>query len=118
MTNKERIRLLAKEQMLQDEDLRALLTSLSEEEEQLLYQQADKVRRQYYGNTVYLRGLIEFSNYCRNDCLYCGLRRSNRNCDRYRLTKNRSSNAPTTDINWGSARSFYRAVKTRIIPTS
>ena len=87
MTNKERIRLLAKEQMLQDEDLRALLTSLSEEEEQLLYQQADKVRRQYYGNTVYLRGLIEFSNYCRNDCLYCGLRRSNRNCDRYRLTK-------------------------------
>ena len=77
MTNKERIQLLAREQMLQDKDFRALLTSLTKEEEQLLYQEADRVRRQHYGNTVYLRGLIEFSNFCRNDCLYCGLRRSN-----------------------------------------
>ena len=87
MTNKERIQLLAREQMLQDKDFRALLTSLTKEEEQLLYQEADRVRRQHYGNTVYLRGLIEFSNFCRNDCLYCGLRRSNKNCERYRLTR-------------------------------
>lgn len=41
----------------------------------------------HFGNKIYIRGLIEFSNYCRNDCLYCGIRRSNRNVSRYRLTK-------------------------------
>ena len=40
-----------------------------------------------YGKDVYIRGLIEFTNYCKNDCLYCGIRKSNRNADRYRLTK-------------------------------
>lgn len=40
-----------------------------------------------YGKKVYMRGLIEFTNYCKNDCLYCGIRRGNRNADRYRLTK-------------------------------
>lgn len=44
------------------------------------------VRRRVYGDAVYVRGLIEFTNYCRNDCLYCGIRRSNRNAQRYRLT--------------------------------
>lgn len=43
-------------------------------------------RKMVYGNHVYIRGLIEVSNICRNDCLYCGIRRSNKNCDRYRLT--------------------------------
>ncbi|MBQ3176557.1 MAG: [Clostridia bacterium] len=44
-------------------------------------------KQQIYGNDVYIRGLIEVSNICRNDCLYCGIRKSNVNCDRYRLTK-------------------------------
>ena len=39
-----------------------------------------------YGNLVFIRGLIEFSNLCKNNCIYCGIRRSNKNCDRYRLT--------------------------------
>ena len=47
---------------------------------------ADEVRRRYYGNTVYIRGLIEFTNYCRNDCLYCGIRRSAQTAQRYRMT--------------------------------
>ena len=51
-----------------------------------LFAAADEVRRIHYGNEVFLRGLIEFTNCCRNDCLYCGIRRSNRNADRYRLT--------------------------------
>ena len=42
-------------------------------------------RRAIYGNTVYIRGLIEISNICRNDCLYCGIRAGNSACDRYRL---------------------------------
>ena len=41
----------------------------------------------HFGNRIFIRGLIEFSNHCKNDCLYCGIRRSNRNCSRYRLTK-------------------------------
>lgn len=48
---------------------------------------AVKIRQKYYGNKVYVRGLIEFSNYCKNDCYYCGIRRSNKNASRYRLTK-------------------------------
>lgn len=50
-------------------------------------QKADKVRKEIYGNEIYIRGLIEISNYCKNDCLYCGIRRSNQCCDRYRLNK-------------------------------
>ncbi len=42
-------------------------------------------RREIYGTDVYTRGLIEISNICKNDCLYCGIRKSNRHCDRYRL---------------------------------
>lgn len=45
------------------------------------------LRKAVYGNTVFTRGLIEFSNICKNDCLYCGIRKSNQNCERYRLTK-------------------------------
>ena len=46
-----------------------------------------KKRFEYYGNKVYIRALIEISNFCKNNCLYCGLRRDNRTCSRYRLTK-------------------------------
>lgn len=54
---------------------------------QVLAHKADMRRRAVYGNTVFIRGLIEVSNICKNDCLYCGIRKSNPNCDRYRLTK-------------------------------
>ena len=52
-----------------------------------LAEKADVLRRQYYGNKIYVRGLIEISNYCKNDCFYCGIRRSNGECQRYRLTE-------------------------------
>lgn len=52
-----------------------------------LFQAADQVRKAQYGNDVYIRGLIEISNICRKDCYYCGIRRSNHNVHRYRLTK-------------------------------
>lgn len=51
-----------------------------------LAKRAVKVRQEIYGNTVFVRGLIEISNICKNDCLYCGIRRSNPHADRYRLT--------------------------------
>lgn len=51
-----------------------------------LYKKASDLRDKIYGNKVFLRGLIEISNYCKNDCYYCGIRCSNRNIDRYRLS--------------------------------
>lgn len=53
---------------------------------QYLFKAAHFVREKYYKNHVYLRGLIEFSNYCKNDCFYCGIRRSNSKAIRYRLS--------------------------------
>lgn len=53
----------------------------------LLFESADKIRQSVYGKDVYIRGLIEFTNYCKNDCYYCGIRCSNKNTVRYRLTK-------------------------------
>lgn len=50
-----------------------------------LFRHADEVRKEFAGDAVHLRGLIEFSNYCRRDCLYCGLRRSNGKAVRYRM---------------------------------
>ncbi len=47
---------------------------------------ADAARRKVYGTEVYIRGLIEFTNYCKNDCFYCGIRRGNKNAVRYRLS--------------------------------
>ncbi|MCD7773766.1 MAG: [FeFe] hydrogenase H-cluster radical SAM maturase HydE, partial [Ruminococcus sp.] len=67
---------------------KALLEVLSDDKyDQELFSLADEIRRSVYGTDVYTRGLIEFTNYCKNDCLYCGIRRSNSDCDRYRLTK-------------------------------
>lgn len=54
---------------------------------EVLAKKADKVRRDFYGNKVYLRGLIEVSNICKNDCYYCGIRRSKEDVTRYRLTQ-------------------------------
>lgn len=51
-----------------------------------LRNEAVRLRKQYYGNKVFTRGLIEFTNYCKNDCYYCGIRKGNRHVDRYRLT--------------------------------
>lgn len=53
----------------------------------LLREEAVRIQKKYFENKIYTRGLIEFTNYCRNDCYYCGIRRSNRNASRYRLTK-------------------------------
>ena len=61
---------------------------LSDEENQDdLLKKADEVRRQYVGDEVHLRGLIEFSNICRNNCMYCGIRKDNHNLPRYHMTE-------------------------------
>ena len=52
-----------------------------------LFQAAEEVKTAHYGNSIYVRGLIEFTNYCKNNCYYCGIRASNITVERYRLTK-------------------------------
>lgn len=71
---------------LSDEDFSRLYHERTPQTDAYLYSQADEVRRASYGNKVFLRGLIEISNICKNDCLYCGIRRSNKNVSRYRLS--------------------------------
>ncbi len=62
-----------------------LISRHTQEDAEYLFSLAVKRRREYYGNDVYVRGLIEFTNYCKNDCFYCGIRRSNKCAQRYRL---------------------------------
>lgn len=64
----------------------SLVVNRDEESARLLRNLAVKERVKIYGYDVYVRGLIEISNICRNDCYYCGIRRSNTKCERYRLT--------------------------------
>ena len=78
---------LERERDLTDAEFAALIDESTQEEREMLFSRARAVRERYYGRKVYIRGLIEYSNYCKNDCLYCGIRRSNRNAERYRLTK-------------------------------
>lgn len=66
------------------EEIERLLLA-SPEESTILYQYANKVREKNLGNEVHLRGIIEFSNYCKQNCIYCGLRKNNKNINRYRL---------------------------------
>lgn len=64
------------------------LLSLRENPETVkhLQDEAVRLRKQYYGDKVFTRGLIEFTNYCKNNCYYCGIRKGNHHADRYRLT--------------------------------
>jgi biotin synthase len=71
---------------MNDTDILRIIASEDNEEIDALFAQARKVREAHYGKSVYIRGLIEFTNYCKNDCYYCGLRCSNSKLERYRLS--------------------------------
>lgn len=64
-----------------------LLENITDDEAEILRKKAQNTALESFGNKVYIRGLIEISSICKNDCYYCGLRRSNKNAVRYRLTK-------------------------------
>lgn len=72
--------------MLTKREILRLLNETDHSDVLTLFARADRVRRKYVGDDVHLRALLEFSNYCRRNCLYCGLRRSNRKAVRYRMT--------------------------------
>lgn len=79
------VNLLLSNRDLSDAELKALLES--SEFDNLLFSSADAIRKQIYGDEVYIRGLIEFTNYCKNNCYYCGIRKDNKKAVRYRLDK-------------------------------
>lgn len=78
---------IKKEQTIYREQLQTLLATTDEQAISYLRDTARKVADDIYGKQVFIRGLIEFTNYCKNDCIYCGIRRSNLNAQRYRLTE-------------------------------
>jgi len=73
-------------QNLLPEEFKELIKGRTNELAQYIFEKSRQVRFENYDHDVYIRGLIEFTNYCKNDCYYCGIRKSNLKADRYRLT--------------------------------
>ncbi len=83
---KQIINKLCEEKMLDFEDFKQLLITENNETICYLAKKARAATDSIYGNEIYIRGLIEFTNYCKNNCLYCGIRSENKNAQRYRLS--------------------------------
>lgn len=92
---------LVREHHLDAEGFRTLLASGGGTTFDLLQKNAAEMVMCHFGRRVYIRGLIEVSNYCRNNCLYCGIRRDNRDVNRYRLTDEQILNACATGYQLG-----------------
>ena len=78
---------LEREKALTKTEWITLLNGRTPDLAEYLFAKARDIRHQHYGRDIYIRGLIEFTNYCRNNCYYCGIRRGNEGLKRYRLTE-------------------------------
>ncbi|EPR12580.1 [FeFe] hydrogenase H-cluster radical SAM maturase HydE [Ruminiclostridium papyrosolvens] len=83
---KELIDKLYETQGLERSELLLILNNFNADISEYLFEKARSVSKSHFGNSIYTRGLIEFTNFCKNDCYYCGISRSNKNADRYRLS--------------------------------
>ena len=86
-TSFELLRLLSEKHHLSLSSYEKILEERTEEDEELARQLARECTEKYYGRGVYTRGLIEFTNFCKNNCHYCGIQRGNQEVERYRLSK-------------------------------
>ena len=86
-TSSELLRLLSEKHHLSLSSFERILRERTEADEELAHQLARECTEKYYGRGVYTRGLIEFTNYCKNNCHYCGIQRVNQEVERYRLSK-------------------------------
>lgn len=77
---------LIRNHSLDENEYEELISGRDAESFSVLRSEALKLRHEIYGKAVFIRGLIEISNYCKNDCFYCGIRKSNKKCNRYRLS--------------------------------
>lgn len=79
---------LRQNQILKKEDFLLLLNQFNNPDiKEYLFATARKISEEHFKGKIYIRGLIEFTNYCQNDCFYCGIRMGNKNAQRYRLSK-------------------------------
>ncbi len=78
---------LEADRRLSKEEFMELIDGRNEESVNYLFKKASDIRDRNYGKKVFVRGLIEFTNYCKNNCLYCGIRAGNTKAERYRLSK-------------------------------
>ncbi len=85
MNNQELILKLNKEHSLDMEEWEQLLSTYTKEDLEYATKLAQEIAIDVFGRSIYFRGIIEFSNFCKCDCYYCGIRKSNKNCQRYRL---------------------------------
>ena len=85
MNNQELIRKLNEEHSLELAEWELLLSSYTKDELDHAMKLAQEIAVAEFGKKIYFRGIIEFSNFCKNDCYYCGIRKSNKECSRYRL---------------------------------
>ena len=86
-TVKDLIEKLNKDKSLTLDEYRFVLNNYTEDDANFAKKLAVDIRQSVYGNSIFIRGLIEVSNYCKNGCLYCGINRDNKTCVRYRLSK-------------------------------
>ena len=78
---------LEKNRALNRREWETLFTEWTAEDAEYLFEKSRRVSQSRFGNKIYIRGLIEISSYCKNNCYYCGIRRDNRSAERYRLTE-------------------------------
>lgn len=78
---------LEKEHILTVDEFTFIIDNVSDDDREYIRSKAQGIAKSKFGNKVYTRGIVEFSNICKNDCYYCGIRKSNKNFERYRLTK-------------------------------
>ncbi|MDF2537278.1 MAG: hydE [Herbinix sp.] len=84
---RELINKLKVQEVLTKDEFIYLLERMTKEDSEVLHEEAKKTAQRIFNNKIYTRGLIEFTNYCKNDCYYCGIRKSNLCVERYRLTE-------------------------------
>lgn len=87
MNNFDLIDTLVREKTLDEKALALLIGSFTQDELDYAGQKARAIAQRHFGNSVYIRGIVEFTNICRNNCYYCGIRCGNANVERYRLSK-------------------------------
>ncbi|MDD4159592.1 MAG: [FeFe] hydrogenase H-cluster radical SAM maturase HydE [Synergistaceae bacterium] len=92
---------LEKQRHLSKDELIFLISSRNCNLSEYLFEKSRNAMKCYYENNIYIRGLIEFTNFCKNACFYCGIRRSNLSADRYRLTEEQISQACKTGYDLG-----------------
>ncbi len=92
-----------------EKEFEMLLTTQNEDGLRYLKRKARETADRIYGKIIYIRGLIEFTNYCKNNCFYCGIRKDNNRIQRYRLS------AAIKVMNLDFEHLYYKAVKMHIL---